>query len=157
MINSQQTCLYDTMGEMIHYRDEHLGRLLRSAYADFNRRMLEKMHEAGYEDLTQFQAELLSYIELDGTRIKSLTQKIGVSKQAVGEAILQLAAAGYVKKKTDPADRRVQVLFFSSLGEQFLFDEHRAKAELEQDYIYRIGAQEFELLKKTLQGLRSQN
>ena len=138
---------------MIHYRDEHLGRLLRSAYADFNQRILEKMQEAGYEDLTQFQAELLSYIELDGTRIKSLTQKIGVSKQAVGEAVLQLAAAGYIKKKADPADKRVQVLFFSSLGEQFLFDEHRAKAELEQEYIKRIGSQEFELLKKTLQSL----
>ncbi len=138
---------------MIHYRDEHFGRLLQSAYRDFNARMMQKLHQAGYEDLTQFQAELLSYIELDGTRIKSLCTKIDVSKQAVGEAVMQLVGANYIKKSTDPSDKRVQLLFFTAMGEQFLFDEHRLKAELEQEYCALFGRETFENLQKNLQSL----
>lgn len=135
---------------MVSYRDEHMGRLLQSVYRDFNSRMLLKMHSAGYEDLTQFQAELISYMELDGTRIKSLTLKTGTSKQAVGEAVAQLVATGYIKKKPNPTDKRVQQLHFTTLGEQFLLDEHRLKAELEQDYMKLLGRHEFENLQKNL-------
>ncbi len=138
---------------MIHYRDEHFGRLLQSAYRDFNARMMQKLRQAGYGDLTQFQAELLSYIELDGTRIQSLSKKISVSKQAVSETILQLASAGYVQKRSDPKDKRVQLLFFTVAGEQFLFDEHRFKAEIERDYTQIIGKPAFESLQKNLQNL----
>ena len=136
---------------MIHFRDEHLGRLLRSTYRDFNERMMQKLHEIGYADLTQFQAEILSYIELDGTRVKSLTLKTGTTKQAVGEVMFQLVAAGYVKKTADPSDKRVQLIRFAKKGEQFLFDEHRLKAELEQEYRAILGRHEFENLQKNLQ------
>lgn len=138
---------------MIHYRDEHLGRLLRSTYRDFDKRMMQKLHEAGYDDLTQFQAEILSYVELDGTRVKSLMLKTGTTKQAVGEVISQLVAAGYVKKTLSPSDKRVQLLRFAAKGEQFLFDEHRLKAELEQEYMTILGRQEFENLQKNLQSI----
>lgn len=136
---------------MIHFRDEHLGRLLRSTYRDFNERMMQKLYETGYEDLTQFQAEILSYIELDGTRVKSLTLKTGTTKQAIGEVISQLVTAGYVKKTSDPSDKRIQLLRFAKKGEQFLFDEHRLKAGLEQEYMAILGRQEFENLQKNLQ------
>lgn len=136
---------------MIHYRDEHLGRLLRSTYRIFNTRMMQKMHEIGYEDLTQFQAEILSYIELDGTRVKSLTLKTGTTKQAIGEVISQLAASGYIQKISDPSDKRVQLLRFTKKGEQFLFDEHRLKAEIEQEYMAILGRNEFESMQKNLQ------
>ena len=136
---------------MIHYRDEHLGRLLRSTYRHFNTRMMQKLQEVGYEDLTQFQAEILSYIELDGTRIKSLTLKLGITKQAVGEVVSQLVAAGYIKKTVSPQDKRVQLLRFAKKGEQFLFDEHRLKAEIELEYMSILGRKEFENLQKALQ------
>jgi hypothetical protein len=60
---------------MFEFRDEHLGRLLQSVYRDFNSRALTKMRKLGYKDLTQFQAELIGYMELDGTRVKALTLK----------------------------------------------------------------------------------
>ncbi len=117
---------------------------------------MQKLHQEGYDDLTQFQAELLSYVELNGSRIRLLAQKIGVSKQAISETVLQLVKAGYLLKRTDTEDRRVQLLFFSPKGEQFLFDEHRLKAELEQDYKTLLGRQAFESLQKNLQTLSSQ-
>lgn len=138
---------------MIHYRDEHFGRLLQAAYRDFTRQLLEKLREAGYTELTQFQAELLSYIELDGTRVRYLMEKTGTTKQAIGETIARLEAAGYLRKAVDPKDKRVQILHFTALGEQFLFDEHRVKAEIEQEYRTLLGQTEFEILQKILQAV----
>lgn len=136
---------------MIHYRDEHLGRLLQASYRDFNNQFLQKMREEGYEDITQFQAELLSYIELDGTRVQYLIDKTSTTKQAIGEAVSHLEAAGYIRKTAYPADKRVNILRFTRLGEQFLFDEHRVKAEIEQAYMKLLGRQEFERMQKNLQ------
>lgn len=138
---------------MYSFRDEHLGRLLQSAYRDFNDRALGKLHQMGYHDLTQFQAEIISYIELDGTRIKNLVATTQTTKQAVGEAVAQLVKAGYVAKARDPADGRAQLLRFTSLGEQFLLDAHRLKAELEQDYTHFLGKQGFQELQRHLQKL----
>lgn len=136
---------------MIHYRDEHLGRLLQATYREFTSQLLQKLREAGYTELTQFQAELLSYIELDGSRIKYLMHKTGTTKQAVGETILRLEAGGYIRKTIDPKDKRMQVLHFTPLGEQFIFDEHKIKADIEQEYMAFLGRQEFEALQKILQ------
>ncbi len=138
---------------MIHYRDEHLGRLLQATYRDFTQQLLLKLREAGYSELTQFQAELLSYIELDGTRVRYLMEKTGTTKQAIGETIARLESAGYIRKAIDPKDKRAQILHFTQLGEQFIFDEHRVKAEIEQEYRKLLGQQEFEVLQKILQAV----
>lgn len=140
---------------MYEYRDEHFGRLLQTAYRDFNARALGKMHQAGYKDLTQFEAELVSYIELDGSRIRSLTLKTGVTKQAIGEAVSRLVSLGYIKKVRDPADKRAQILRFTTLGEQFLLDAHRVKADIEQQYMAILGRPVFESLQKNLHRLAS--
>ncbi len=109
------------------------------------------MGELGYENITQFQAELLSYIELDGTRVKFLISKTCTTKQAISETVSHLISAGYLQKSIDPKDKRVHVLRFTRLGEQFLFDEHRVKAEIEQEYKTLLGKKEFDNLQKNLQ------
>lgn len=138
---------------MFNSRDEHLGRLLQSAYRDFNIRAINKLHRMGYHDLTQFQAEIISYIELDGTRIKTLVNTTQTTKQAVGETVAQLVNAGYLKKAKDPKDGRAQLLRFTPLGEQFLLDAHRIKAELEQEYTTYLGRETFGHLQKALRSL----
>lgn len=141
---------------MYSFRDEHLGRLLQSAYRDFNNRALGKLRDMGYKDLTQFQAEIISYIELDGTRLKNLITTTQTTKQAVGEAVAQLVASGYINKRRDPKDGRVQVIGFTPRGQQFLLDAHTIKAELEQEYKQLLGRSGFAALQKNLQDLANQ-
>ncbi len=138
---------------MYSFRDEHLGRLLQSAYRDFNARTLKKLRRLGYRDLTQFQSELMSYITLGGTRIKNLVATTQTTKQAIGEAVARLVEAGYLQKRVDTADHRAQLLYFTPKGEQFLLDAHRVKAGLEQDYTTLLGQQNFRQLRSSLQTL----
>lgn len=81
----------------------------------------------GAPRLRRSHTALLPHIDLDGTRIGDLADRLGVSKQAVSELVDDLEAAGVVVRGPDPDDARARRVSFTPFGLEGLM---RGLAEL---------------------------
>ena len=60
-----------------------IGALLRIPWEEVRSRMLERLHERGFDDLDQAHLALFQYPGPDGARPSELAARLRVSKQAV--------------------------------------------------------------------------
>ena len=123
------------------YRHHHMGRLLLNAQRDYSLRALTKLRERGHEGLSLAHTNLLAHLDTNGTRITILAERVGVSKQAIGNLVGELAAKGYVRRDVDAHDRRVVVVSFTESGWAFLRDANVIKHEIEDEYAANLGEQ----------------
>ena len=79
-----------------------------------------------------------------------LTLRIGLSKQAVQQALDGLEASGHVRRENDPLDRRAKRVMLTELGQRALDAQRAAARELEQRYSARLGRKTFKKLRKIL-------
>jgi DNA-binding MarR family transcriptional regulator len=76
---------------------------------------------------------LFPHIALDGTRVSDLSQRLGISKQAVSQLVDDLEAWGIVIRAPDPDDARARRVTWTERGRQGLLDglTHLGKLEVE--------------------------
>lgn len=75
------------------------------------------LHEAGFDDLrlTHF-LQVLRHMGGHGERPADLARLAGVTPQAIGQALAELEAMGYVQREPDPDDKRSQRYFWAERG-----------------------------------------
>lgn len=71
--------------------------------------------DAGMADLAPGQALLLPPLAR-GRRASEISRSLGVSRQAIAQAIAALEAAGYVARGVDPSDRRSKLVTLTDRG-----------------------------------------
>lgn len=131
-------------------RQEHIGRLFLRAQRAFSERAYEKLQAYGHEGLSLSHTALLAHLDLEGTHIRILAERAGISKQAMGQLVADLEERGYIARAADPDDRRAIQVKFTPRGWQFLQDAYRVKTEIEQEYRLILGAEGMEQLKAAL-------
>jgi DNA-binding MarR family transcriptional regulator len=125
--------------KLVALRQQNIGRLFQRAARAYSELALEKLHKAGHEGLTLFHTALISNLDVEGTHIKVLAQRAGMSKQAMGQIVADLEKRGYIKSTPDPNDKRASRVTFTERGWQFLQDAYRVKKAIEKDYTTRLG------------------
>src|ERR1700693_2025838 len=81
-----------------------IGALLRMPWEFVRRRMLERLHGAGFDDLEPAHLSVLQYPGPDGTRPSELAVRLGISKQALNYLLGQLERLGSPERATAPDD-----------------------------------------------------
>ena len=120
-------------------RQHHIGRLFLQAQRSFSERSIAKLRGRGHAGLGLAHTLLLIHLDLSGTRITTLAERAGITKQAMGQLADDLEGQGYVARATDPTDRRAMLLSFTERGWEFLRDAHHVKREIEAEYIALLG------------------
>ena len=120
-------------------RQQHIGRLLLRAQRAFSVRAIKKLRVHGHEGLSLAHTALLSNLDLQGTRITTLAERVGVTKQAIGHLVQDLEQRGYIARVADPDDRRATNITFTDAGWQFLRDAYQVKREIEAEYSAMLG------------------
>jgi DNA-binding MarR family transcriptional regulator len=87
----------------------------------------------GAPRLRRSHTALLPHIDLEGTRISDLAERLGVSKQAVSELVDDLEAVGVVARAPDPDDARARRVSFTAKGRKGLLDGLSVLRSLEQE------------------------
>ena len=136
--------------DLLHMRQENIGRLLQRAARDYSERALVKLEQHGHAGLTLFHTALISNLDIEGTQISVLAERAGMTKQSMGQVAHELEVRGYITRVDDPKDGRAIRLLFTEKGMQFLEDAYRAKLELEADYAYILGEAGFAQLRDML-------
>jgi len=139
--------------QLAESRQQNIGRLFQQAARTFSVQATEKLRARGHEGLSLAHTTLLSYLDLDGTRITVLAERAGMTKQSMGQLVTELEQRGYVARKDDPADRRATRVTFTEAGWRFLLDAWAIKREIESEYAALLGAEGLENLRALLSRL----
>ena len=134
-------------------RQQYIGRLLLQAQRASRVRATQKLRARGHEGLSIAHTNLISGLDLEGTRITTLAERIGITKQAVGHLVLDLEQRGYITRVVDPTDRRATIVTFTDAGWRFLNDAYYVKREIEAEYSAILGEQGMAQLRALLNKL----
>jgi DNA-binding MarR family transcriptional regulator len=140
----------DERAKIEHRREHHIGRLLLQAQRTFNARAIDKLQARGYAGLRVSHTALLPHIDTEGTRITTLAERTGMTKQGMGQLVSDLERQGVLERVPDPADGRATLIRFTTAGWDYLRAASEVKAELEADYRRELGAERFAALRGAL-------
>ncbi|MCB9548216.1 MAG: MarR family transcriptional regulator [Myxococcales bacterium] len=71
---------------------------------------------AGLPRLRRSHTALFPHLDLDGTRVTDLADRMGITKQAVSQIVADLEAHGIVARLPDPADGRTRRVALTDQG-----------------------------------------
>lgn len=78
--------------------------------------MIMALREQGFDDVTPAFSAILPLIELEGSRQSDMARQAGLTKQAVGQLVRELAQRRYIELKRDPKDVRASLVTFTPRG-----------------------------------------
>ena len=127
-----------------------LMRAARGVYAQSIRAQLEAI---GAEDLPRNGAALLAGIAAAGGPRPDLPAGLGVTKQAVSQAIDILASRGYLERNPDPGDRRRITLRLTARGQEVLDAVVRGTEAVDARLLERVPAGQVGAMRSALLAL----
>jgi DNA-binding MarR family transcriptional regulator len=125
--------------KLLALRQHNIGRMFQRAARAYSELALEKLHSKGHGGLTLFHTALISNLDVEGTNIKLLAERAGMSKQAMGQVADELEKRGYIRANKDSKDKRATLITFTDKGWQFLQDAYQVKQDIERDYESVLG------------------
>ena len=127
-----------------------IGALLRMPLDVLRTRMLQRLHERGFDDLDPPHLVVLQYPGPQGLRPSELAERLRMTKQALNYQLGELERLGYVERRPDPADGRSRRIALTSRGEAMGHAIRDAVAEMEQEWSAKLGAARFGHLRDLL-------
>jgi DNA-binding MarR family transcriptional regulator len=137
----------DRSGE---WRHTNIGRLLNNAVRRFEARVFELLAAAGHAEARLTHLNLTRNLDAAGTRMTELARRSGVTKQAIGELIVQCEELGLVKRVPDPTDGRAKFVKFTGRGLEWLKAFRAALEQAEAEMQEELGALRLDGLKAAL-------
>jgi DNA-binding MarR family transcriptional regulator len=127
-----------------------IGALLRMPLEAVRRRMLDRLHEHGFDDLEPAHLIVLQYPGPEGTKPSELAARLRISKQALNYQLGQLERLGYLERRPDSEDLRSKRIVLTGRAEAAVPVIRDAVAEIENDWARQLGPERFARLRDVL-------
>src|SRR5262245_64801146 len=127
-----------------------IGALLRQPWESVQRRMLDRLHEHGFDDLDAAHLNVFQYPGPQGAKPSELATRLRVSKQALNYLLGELERLGYLERRPDPDDLRSKRVALTKRGTSVALVMRDAVAELERDWARQLGRKRFDQLRDLL-------
>ncbi len=127
-----------------------IGALLRVPWEIVRRRMLQRLHERGFDDLDTAHLNVLLYPGPQGSRPSDLAARLGMSKQAVNYLLGELERRGYLERRADPDDLRSRRIALTERGTSAGWVMREAVTEVEREWETALGRRRFAQLRGLL-------
>ena len=114
---------------------------------------LERLADAGYDDLRPRHWGVLAYLDEDGVRASELARLTGRHKQIVGRLIDELEGLGYVERRPDPADRRAKLVVPTKRGLAQMRLADDVVAEIERRHAEAVGLRTYAEFRNVLRSV----
>jgi len=136
--------------ELASAGQEDLGRLLQRAFRVVNTAAIEHLRALGHDQVRVAHASVFFNLDAEGTRMTTLAQRAGISRQAIGQLVRDLGTSGYVALQPDPDDGRAQLVVLTERGVAFCLQAVGTIAALEQRWAHILGPGGLEQLRHGL-------
>ena len=127
-----------------------IGALLRMPVDAVRRRMIERLHEHGFDDIDEAHLTVLRYPGPQGQRPSDLAAQLGMSKQALNYQLGELERRGYLERRPDPEDLRSRRIVLTRRGVAVAHVIRDAVAELETLWARELGEKRYAQLRALL-------
>lgn len=115
-----------------------------------NAQALDLLQKRTKQHVRPSHTALFPHIDLAGTRPGVLADRLGISKQAVGQLVEDLEGMGLLERVADPADGRACLVRFSARGKKGLFMGLAMLGEMEANLTKRVGSADIVHMHATL-------
>ena len=127
-----------------------IGALLRMPWEAVQRRMLERLHERGFDDLDAAHLNVFKYPGPQGARPSELAARLRMSKQALNYLLGELERLDYLERRPDPDDLRSKRVALTRRGNCAVGVIREAVGELETAWAQQLGPERFAQLHSLL-------
>ncbi|HET9322845.1 MAG TPA: MarR family transcriptional regulator [Gaiellaceae bacterium] len=127
-----------------------IGALLRIPWEAVRHRMLERLHERGFEDFEPAHLNVFQYPGPNGARPSDLAAQLGMSKQALNYLLGELERLGYLERRADQTDRRSKRIALTRRGGSVVQTIREVVEEVERDWAQQVGPARFDELRTLL-------
>lgn len=103
--------------------------------------------------LRQSHFRVVTCVPPQGVNVTELAERVGMTKQGVGQFVTHLVGTGHLAEGEDPADRRVRLVTRTPLGDRLVRDVTRRNLRIEQDWAERVGERRYRTFRKVLEEL----
>lgn len=111
----------------------------------------QRLGEEGHPAIRPGHGCVFRFIDVDGSRVTTMAERAGMSKQAVGEVVDDLEALGYVERIPDPADRRAKLIRLTERGWDGQAAGQRIFADIERSWAERYGERRVATMRDVLE------
>lgn len=102
---------------------------------------VSRLDAAGYDDLRPVHGLVFQALYGEGATSSELADQLGVTKQAAGQIVDDLAARGYVERRPHPAGGRRKLVVLTDRALEHLAVAGRLMFEMESELEQRLGSQ----------------
>jgi DNA-binding MarR family transcriptional regulator len=124
--------------------------LIRSARRAYAQSIGAQLDAIGIDDLPRNGALILGGIHATGTPRQDLPAELGVTKQAVSQAIDKLVNRGYLNRRPDPGDRRRIALELTERGQQAVEAAARGMEAVDRQLEERVSPEQIHAMRSAL-------
>jgi len=132
------------------YDDVPLSALLQSARTTYTHAVDSAQSRIGCDDLPPTGSYIISAMHWSGASLESVIQWMGVTKQAVSQAVDTLVVRGYLERSRDPSDRRKVNLTLTARGREAGKAARSAIEKVDRELLARIGTRKVADARETL-------
>lgn len=130
-----------------------IGALLRYPARAVQRRLIQGLNQAGFDDLRLPHMAVLQYPGPDGVRPTVLAERAGMSKQAMNQLLMSLERLGYITRENAPGGGRARIVRLTDRGYAVWGRMVELLVEVEDEWREVLGEQRFAELKEILLGV----
>jgi|GEM_PF-1901088 len=124
--------------------------LLVGRFEWIEREFNAKLMECNGMRLSKAQLLFMSHLDDGKDRSTSMSEKLGVTRQAVSLLVKELEAKGIIKQIPDPRKASAKLLKKTDFGTRFVNQAMGLMEAIEKDVARNLGEQQFENMKKAL-------
>ncbi|WP_426690565.1 MarR family winged helix-turn-helix transcriptional regulator [Rhodanobacter ginsengiterrae] len=104
------------MSDTYPERQRTLGSLLRLPYNELQDAVYGALPAHGFHDLRTAHSAVFRHLDPGGTRMTTLAERAGMTKQSMAYLVENLRECGYLKVAADPADGRAKLVQLTRRG-----------------------------------------
>ena len=117
----------------------NLGRLLNEFGRDYERRVMDLLHQRGHPLIRPSHATVFANLSEGAVRVTELAERAHVTQQAMGKMLKEMERIGYIVRDIDGSDRRAKKIRPTQRGLELMRDSMQAVDEVRQFYARQVG------------------
>jgi DNA-binding MarR family transcriptional regulator len=119
-----------------------IGALLSLPMQVISRRVAAALAEH-FPDYRPTYEPVFQWCKPEGSRLTELAERVGVTKQSMGEIIDALEQRGYMERVPDPTDGRAILIRRTELGWEINRVARQLVVEIQQEWMQAVGEEQF--------------
>ena len=112
-----------------------------------------RLDELGFHGLRFRHGHVFRFIDAEGSRVTDLALRSGLTKQGIGDAVVELERLGYVERQPAPADGRAKIVRLTSRGVEGQAAAARVLEEIERGWAQQYGQRQIDQLRHALESI----